>query len=146
MKKAIICFLILCLLAAIPLALLGCKRTRVNYEQYDPAKFTESIDLTRYDLVFCDEFEGELNREIWGDTRQGYRRDGYWTRDLAFTDGEGLLVIDGVTRPVKRGDVVCIKKEQRHALKAVTDLTMIEVQIGDELIEEDIDRFDWQWN
>ena len=70
-----------------------------------------------------------------------HHRDEVWT----FTDGEGLLVIDGETRPVKRGDVVCIKKEQRHALKAVTDLTMIEVQIGDELIEEHIDRFDWQW-
>ena len=71
-----------------------------------------------------------------------HHRDEVWT----FTDGEGLLVIDGETRPVKRGDVICIKKEQRHALKAVTDLTMIEVQIGDELIEEDIERFDWQWN
>ena len=93
MKKIILCLLVLSLLAAISLACFGCKRSKVNYEQYDPTKYTESIDLTQYDLVFCDEFEGELNREIWGDTRQGYRRDGYWTRDLAFTDGDGHLII-----------------------------------------------------
>jgi mannose-1-phosphate guanylyltransferase len=28
---------------------------------------------------------------------------------------------------------------------AVSDLRFIEVQSGDVLIEEDIDRFDWEW-
>ena len=30
-------------------------------------------------------------------------------------------------------------------LKAITDLTFIEVQIGNPLIEEDIERFDFEW-
>ena len=51
------------------------------------------LDYSQYELVFRDDFDGELNRDVWGDTRQGYRRDGYWTRDLAFTDGDGHLII-----------------------------------------------------
>jgi mannose-1-phosphate guanylyltransferase len=32
-----------------------------------------------------------------------------------------------------------------HAIKAVSDLRLIEVQIGEELTEEDIERFEWEW-
>ena len=92
MKKTLICLLILSVLCAAPLSLAGCSRNK-NHVMYDPSKYDESFDYSQYTLVFEDEFEGELNRDIWGDTRQGYRRDGYWTRDLAFTDGEGHLII-----------------------------------------------------
>ena len=92
MKKLITCLLVLSLLCLVPLAFVGCKRNR-GAEIWDASKYTETLDLSQYELVFCDEFEGELNRNVWGDTRQGYRRDGYWTRDLAFTDGDGHLVI-----------------------------------------------------
>lgn len=43
------------------------------------------------------------------------------------------------------GDVVNIKKGIKHVVKAITDLHFIEVQSGDQLVEEDIDRFDWEW-
>ena len=92
MKKIIATLLILSMLCLIPLACCACKRNK-GAEIWDPSKYTETLDFSKYELVFCDEFEDELNRNIWGDTRQGYRRDGYWTRDLAFTDGEGHLVI-----------------------------------------------------
>jgi len=68
-------------------------------------------------------------------------RDEVWT----FIDGEGLIVLDGVQRPVKRGDVINIPKGQLHALKARTALSFIEVQSGSNLIEEDIERFQYEW-
>jgi mannose-1-phosphate guanylyltransferase len=68
-------------------------------------------------------------------------RDETWT----FVDGEGVLVIDGETRPVRRGDVVNIKSGMKHAVKAVTDLRFIEVQSGSQLLEEDTERFEWKW-
>lgn len=68
-------------------------------------------------------------------------RDEIWT----FINGEGEVVLDGERRPVKRGDVVNIPKWKRHALHAVTPLTFIEVQQGTNLVEEDIERFDWDW-
>lgn len=42
--------------------------------------------------------------------------------------------------------MLVIKKEHFHAIKALSDLTFIEVQTGNPLIEEDIERFDWDWN
>lgn len=71
-----------------------------------------------------------------------FHRDEIWT----IVDGTGELLIDDVIRHVKRGDVAYILKGQKHALKANTDLHFIEVQIGAELAEEDIERFDWSWN
>ena len=68
-------------------------------------------------------------------------RDEVWT----FIDGEGMLVLDGVMSVVGRGDTVTINTGVRHTIKAVSDLTFIEVQSGDLLVEEDIERFDWDW-
>ncbi len=70
-----------------------------------------------------------------------HHRDEVWT----IINGKGLLVLDGETREVKCGDVIHIKREQFHAIKGITDLYFIEVQSGDELIEEDIERYDWNW-
>ena len=60
-------------------------------------------------------------------------------------DGEGIFVLDGECRHVKRGDVMNIPLGHHHAIKAITDLTFIEVQIGNPLIEEDIERFEFEW-
>ena len=92
MKKIVATLLILSILSLTPLAFCACKKN-TGAEAYDPAKFTEGLDLSNYQLVFCDDFNGELDRSVWGDTRQGTRRDGYWTKNLAFTDGEGNLVL-----------------------------------------------------
>lgn len=64
-----------------------------------------------------------------------------WT----FVQGEGLFVLDGVEQYVKAGDTVHIPVEHFHAIKALTELTFIEVQCGNPLIEEDIERFEWDW-
>lgn len=69
-------------------------------------------------------------------------RDEVWT----FIDGEGELVLDGIRSIVGRGDTVTIKKGVKHAVKALSDLTFIEVQSGDLLVEEDIERLDYKWN
>ncbi len=69
------------------------------------------------------------------------RRDEIWT----FIDGDGLLVIDDEVISVGRGYVAHIKAGQRHAVRAISDLRIIEVQSGTELVEEDIIRLPWDW-
>ena len=69
------------------------------------------------------------------------KRDEIWI----VIDGEGELVLDGHRSRVGRQDVVRIEKGRLHAIRAITDLQMIEVQIGSELTESDIERFDWRW-
>ena len=70
-----------------------------------------------------------------------HHRTEVWT----FVEGEGLFVLDGEVRRVKAGDTVIIPVEHFHCIKALTELTFIEVQMGNPLIEEDIERFDWDW-
>lgn len=74
-----------------------------------------------------------------------YQRHSHRTEVWTFVKGEGRLILDGVIREVKRGDVAYIKPGEKHAIIADTQLHFIEVQVGDELTEEDIERFDWEW-
>lgn len=71
-----------------------------------------------------------------------HHRSEVWT----FVEGEGILVLNGKERSVKAGDTVIIPLEHWHAIKALTQLTFIEVQSGNPLIEEDIERTEWDWN
>lgn len=71
-----------------------------------------------------------------------HHRSEVWT----FVEGEGIFVLDGVERRVKAGDTVIVPIEHLHAIKALTRLTFIEVQSGNPLVEEDIERFEWEWS
>ena len=69
-------------------------------------------------------------------------RSEVWT----IAEGKGEFVLDGERRTVSRGDVLDIPVGHKHALRATTeDLTFIEVQLGKPLVEEDIERFEWEW-
>ncbi len=74
-----------------------------------------------------------------------YQYHNHRTEIWTLLDGEGELVINGVTTPVKRGSVAHIKAGEKHAIRALTELQIIEVQSGIELAEEDTIRFDWTW-
>ncbi|MBR0140248.1 MAG: cupin domain-containing protein [Firmicutes bacterium] len=65
------------------------------------------------------------------------RRDETWV----VTEGEGEAEIGGVTFRLEPGVSVSIKAGVRHMAKAFSDLHIIEVQLGEELSEEDIERF-----
>ena len=71
-----------------------------------------------------------------------HHRSETWT----FVQGEGIFVLDGQEQRVKAGDTVIIPVEHWHAIKALTELTFIEVQSGNPLIEEDIERTEWKWS
>ncbi|OYP73940.1 mannose-1-phosphate guanylyltransferase [Prevotella sp. P4-51] len=71
-----------------------------------------------------------------------HHRSETWT----FVQGEGIFVLDGREQKVKAGDTVVIPVEHWHAIKALTELTFIEVQSGNPLIEEDIERTEWTWS
>ncbi|MFI3297296.1 MAG: sugar phosphate nucleotidyltransferase [bacterium] len=68
-------------------------------------------------------------------------REEIWT----FVDGEGILILDGERIEVSRGYIAHIKAGQKHAVRAITDLQIIEVQSGTNLVEEDIIRLNWEW-
>lgn len=59
--------------------------------------------------------------------------------------GEGVVYLDGIKRNVTIGDVIYVEEYMKHGIKAITELEIIEVQIGDKLVEEDIIRFEMEW-
>lgn len=69
-------------------------------------------------------------------------RDEVWT----VVSGQGVMVLNGKHFPVREGDVLTIGKAARHSLLANTEMEIIEVQTGSELIEEDIVRLAFDWS
>ena len=75
-----------------------------------------------------------------------YQIHNHRTEMWTFVEGEGELIIDDEIRKVGMGDSVVIPVGTKHAIKAVgSELHIIEVQVGDHLVEEDIIRLDWDW-
>lgn len=80
------------------------------------------------------------------DQHISYQRHNHRTEVWTFTEGKGDMILDDVIRRVKRGDVAVIEAGRKHAIRAVGgELHIIEVQIGEELTEDDIERIEWEW-
>lgn len=74
-----------------------------------------------------------------------YQKHQHRTEMWTFVDGTGKLILEDEVKPISRGDFAYIKPGMKHAIKADTELHIIEVQVGDELTEEDIERLEWDW-
>lgn len=74
-----------------------------------------------------------------------YQLHRYRSEVLIFISGYGEVVLDGVIRNVKMGDVIEIPANVKHALRAFKDIYAIEVQLGDLLVEEDTERLGNYW-
>ena len=64
-------------------------------------------------------------------------RDEVWI----IIEGKGKLTLNNKDKEVNFSDVIQIKKGDKHALMAINDLHFIEVQLGDEISEDDIERY-----
>ncbi len=69
-------------------------------------------------------------------------RDEVWT----VISGNGEMILNEHRFSVKEGDVLSIPKDNKHSLRAETDIEIIEVQTGSQLIEEDIVRLELDWS
>ncbi|WP_417898707.1 sugar phosphate nucleotidyltransferase [Bacillus haimaensis] len=59
--------------------------------------------------------------------------------------GKGIVALNGNFRNVYAGDVIQIDTGDNHALKALSELEIIEIQCGVEVIEEDVIRICNEW-
>lgn len=70
------------------------------------------------------------------------KRSETWT----IVSGEGEVILNEKLMPIQAGDVLQIPVRARHSIRATTDLQIIEVQSGPELVEEDIVRLALSWD
>lgn len=70
-----------------------------------------------------------------------HKREEVWI----IISGSGEFILENKLYPIKTGDVLQIPLGAKHGLKATTPLELIEVQIGTELVEEDIVRLAMSW-
>lgn len=70
------------------------------------------------------------------------KRQEIWT----IVGGIGDFILDGSRKKVQTGDVLIIPKGAKHSIYSIADLEFIEVQLGEELIEEDIVRLAHDWS
>ncbi len=64
-------------------------------------------------------------------------RDEVWT----IVSGQGRTIVDGMEQPVSPGDVITMQAGCRHTILADTELTVIEVQLGEEISVHDKHKF-----
>lgn len=59
----------------------------------------------------------------------------------AVVSGIGKIVLDGIERQIKTGDVINIDENVKHMVEAITDLDIVEVQLGKEICVDDKIKF-----
>ncbi len=69
------------------------------------------------------------------------RRDEIWN----VISGTGKVIIEGIEKPVKAGDVVTMQAGCRHTIIAETELQVIEVQIGEEISVHDKRKYELEY-
>ncbi|MFP3389264.1 sugar phosphate nucleotidyltransferase [Brevibacillus sp. SIMBA_040] len=75
-----------------------------------------------------------------------YQYHHYRSEVWMVVEGEGDFVLNDRLFRIRPGDVLEIPVGAKHAIKAISDLDIIEVQMGSKLIEEDIVRIGMSWN
>lgn len=61
------------------------------------------------------------------------RRDEVWT----ILSGRGIAVVDGTKMNVSKGDVIRMPRNSKHTIKAITELRVMEVQLGNDIRVDD---------
>lgn len=110
------------------------QRSWGEYRVIDSSVFPDGAKALTKELIIRE--GGQLSYQLHK------HRSEVWT----VVSGAGEVVLDGLVQHVRVGSVVHIPANMKHAGRAVgADMHIIEVQQGDILVEEDIERFGNFW-
>ncbi len=93
-----------------------------------------------YQVITVD--EGSMTVKVTLNPGHGMHYHSHKLRDEVWTvvSGTGTAVIDDKVIPVKAGDVLEMKAGRKHKIDAITELKLIEVQIGQEISVHDKEK------
>ncbi|ENH98108.1 mannose-6-phosphate isomerase [Gracilibacillus halophilus YIM-C55.5] len=155
----------------IPITLLGLDNTVVAAsstgilvsDKESSPKIKEYIDDTSEHLMYAEEFWGSywiLNHSKYVEGTESltkqinltskhnlpykvhYNKNKVWT----IVRGEGTVVLDTHVQEANEGDVIQISFGVKHAIRAITNLEIIEVQIGTDLLKIDPSELAYNWD
>ena len=133
---------------------IGDKESSVNLKSYaesvDARPMCEERRWGNYRVLSYDEYEDgvkSLSKILTFNNGGSVSYQTHNFRDEVWTvvDGKGKLVLEDNISEIRRGDVIKIKAGEKHSVKGVENLQILEVQIGKELSEYDIQRYDFSW-
>ena len=98
--------------------------------------------------VVLEETDKKLVKTLYIDTGKNisYQKHAYRDEVWTIVSGNGIFVLDGEIKEVKENDVLFIPKGTKHGIKAIDDIELVEVQLGKNFVEDDIERFDYNWD
>lgn len=110
------------------------KRRWGEYRVVDSSVFPDGQKALTKELIVA--LDKQLSYQVHKD------RSEVWT----IVSGVGEVVMDGKVSHVSAGSVVKIEAGEKHSVRSTgSELHIIEVQLGDILVEEDIERFEDFW-
>ncbi len=147
---------------AIPIICMGCKDMIVvasgdgilvsDKEQSDYMKpYVEKIDNDpmykekswgTYEVVDVSEGTMTVKVMIRAGESMSYHSHDYRDEVWTVISGTGKAYVDGMNQKLKTGDVVTIAAGCKHMIEAYTDLTMIEVQLGENIHVSDKKKYE----
>ena len=83
---------------------------------------------------------------VWSGKHISYHNHMKRTEIWTIISGRAEVVMDDRKFYVAAGDIVSIEAGVKHAIKAIGEVDMIEVQIGESISDDDIARFKYDWN
>lgn len=105
-----------------------------EYRVLDHSSYPDGVRALTKELVIMPGRQISYQRHL--------HRAEIWT----VVSGSGTVVLDGESLPVSGGSVIQIGSQTLHSIKADTKMSIIEVQLGSELTEDDIERFGYYWD
>lgn len=77
--------------------------------------------------------------------QMSYHSHDYREEVLTVVSGCGVATIDGMDQQLCTGDVITIASGCRHTVRAITDLNIIEVQLGEEISVDDKKKYEMDY-
>ena len=110
----------------------------------DRVKYEERI-WGRY--IVLNETNNNLVKTLYIDKGKNisYQRHKYRDEVWTIVKGNGIFVLDDNEKNIKPNDVLYIPRMSKHSIKAIDDVEIVEVQLGEKFSEDDIERFEYNW-
>ena len=70
------------------------------------------------------------------------KRDEIWT----VMRGKAELIVEGASILLQAGSAISIRKGQKHAVRAIEEFEYIEIHLGEEVGDRDINRITFDWD